>query len=100
MYVWRRPWKAPEILERVLKNSSAYGTWNVKKVVVGTGEALLGPHPVGMRNAPCYNRLTREAPGSQEGVGGGHSSDDSWDNITQLERRTPASPMHVEEGKE
>ncbi len=72
----------------------------MNKAVVGIGEALLGPHLAGMRSAPGYKRLTREVSGSQEGIGGGHSSDDSWDNITQLERRTPASPMHVEEGKE
>ena len=30
-------------LERMLKDSPAYGAWNVKKVVVGTGETLLGP---------------------------------------------------------
>jgi hypothetical protein len=35
----RRPWKAPEILERVLKNSPAHGAWNVKQAVVETGEA-------------------------------------------------------------
>jgi hypothetical protein len=92
----RRPWKAPLILEPVLKNSSAYGAWNVKQAVVGTGEALLGPRPAGMRSAPAYNRRTREVAGSREGVGGGRSSDDGRDNITRLERRTPASPMCAE----
>ena len=96
----RRPWKAPQILERVLKNSPAYGAWNVKQAVVGTGEALLGPRPAGMRSASVYNRRTREMAGSREGVGGGHSSDDGRDNITRLERRTPASPVHAEERTE
>jgi hypothetical protein len=31
-----------EYLERTSKNPPAQGTWNVKKVVVATGEALLG----------------------------------------------------------
>ena len=87
-------------LERMPRNSPAYGAWNVKKVVVGTGEALLGPCPVGTRSAFVYNRRTREMTKSREGVGGGHSSDDGRDNITRSERRTPASPMHNEEGKE
>lgn len=39
----RGPEQLPLILERMPKNSPAYGAWNVKKVVVGTGEALLGP---------------------------------------------------------
>ena len=96
----RRPRKAPEILERVLKNSSAHGAWNVRQAVVGTGEALLGPRPAGMRSASAYNRRTREVADSREGVGGGRSSDDGRDNTTRLERRTPASPMHVEDATE
>jgi hypothetical protein len=98
--IGRRPWKAPRILERVLKNSPAYGAWNVKQAVVGTGEALLGPRPAGMRSTSVYNRRTREVTGSREGVGGGRSSDDGRDNTTRPERRTPASPMHVEDGTE
>jgi len=43
-------------LERMPRNSPAYGAWNVKKVVVGTGEALLGPCPAGIRSACVYNR--------------------------------------------
>ena len=39
----RRPWTAPEILERVLKNLPAQGAWNGQKGVLGTGEILLGP---------------------------------------------------------
>lgn len=39
----RRPWTAPEILERVPRNPPAYGAWNGQKVVLGTGEGLLGP---------------------------------------------------------
>jgi hypothetical protein len=95
----RRPRTAPRILERVLKNSPAYGAWNVKQAVVGTGEALLGPPPAGMRSASAYNRF-REVTGSREGVGGGRSSDDGRDNTTRPERRTPASPMHAKDGTE
>ena len=69
-------------LELVLKNSPAYGAWNVKKAVVGTGDTLLDPHSVGMRSVPTYNRVTREVEGGQEGVGGGHSSHDWQDSIT------------------
>ena len=93
----RRPRTAPQILERVLTNSPAHGAWNVKKAVVGTGEALLGPRPAGMWSASVYNRRTWEVTCSREGVGGGRSSDDGRDNTTRPERRTPASPMHVEE---
>jgi hypothetical protein len=66
----RRPRKAPQTLERVLKNSPAYGAWNVKQAVVGTGEALLGPRPAGMRSAPVYNRILgngRQPRGSRRG---------------------------------
>jgi hypothetical protein len=35
--------EAPGILERVPKNPPAYGAWNGQTVVVGIGEALLGP---------------------------------------------------------
>ena len=67
---------------------------------MGTGEALLGPRPAGMRSASAYNRRSREGAGSREGVGGGHSSDDGRDNITRPERRAPASPVHDEDGTE
>ncbi len=100
MGIGRRPWKAPPILERVPKNSSVYGAWNVNQAVVGTGEALLGPRPAGMGSASVYNRRTREVTGSREGVGGGHSSDDGRDNITRPERRTPTSPMQAKDGTE
>ncbi len=43
----RRPRKVPWNLEQVLKNSPAYRAWNAKKAVVGTREALLGPHQSG-----------------------------------------------------
>jgi hypothetical protein len=52
----RRPWKISQNLERISKNSPAYGAWNVKMVVVGTGEALLDPHPAGRRSALVYNQ--------------------------------------------
>jgi hypothetical protein len=29
------------------RNLSAYGAWNGQKVVLGTGETLLGPDPAG-----------------------------------------------------
>ena len=48
VWIRRRPWKAPGIVERVLMDPPAEGTWNGQKVVVGTGEALLGPEPAGL----------------------------------------------------
>ena len=38
---WRRPWKTSLYLEQMLKNSPAYGAWNVKKALMGTGEIRL-----------------------------------------------------------
>ena len=46
------------------------------------------------RSEPIYNRYSREVIGGQEGVGGGNSSDDGWDNITHPEQRTPTSSTH------
>ena len=48
---------------------------------------------------PAYNRQ-REGAGSREGVGGGRSSDDGWDNTTRPERRAPASSTRVAEGND
>jgi hypothetical protein len=47
---------------QTLKNSPAYGAWNVSIVAAGTGEALPGPVTCGVccRNAVLYNRLPRE----------------------------------------
>ncbi len=43
-----------------MKNSPAYGAWNVQKVTAGTGEALLGPVACEQchRSAGPYNRYT------------------------------------------
>ncbi len=41
------------ILERIVKNSSAYGARNVQKVAAGTGEALPGPAICGV----CRRKL-------------------------------------------
>ena len=38
---------APGSVERVRRDLSAYGAWNGQMVVLGTGEALLGPVPAG-----------------------------------------------------
>jgi hypothetical protein len=65
----------------------------VKKVVVATGEALLGSS-CGDKEFRLPITGLREVVGSREGVGGGRSSDDGRDNITRPERRTPASSMH------
>src|SRR6266508_3566981 len=57
----RRPRKSSEILERTTRNPPASRAWNGQKVVVGTGESLLGPGVCGPGSVPVYNRLT---PGS------------------------------------
>ena len=49
---------------------------------------------------PSYNQLGWEGAGGREGVGGGRSSDDGQDNTTCLERRTPASSMHDDVGRD
>jgi hypothetical protein len=41
--IGRRPWTAPLVLEPVSRNLPAQGAWNGQKVVLGTGEVLLGP---------------------------------------------------------
>jgi len=48
---------------------------------------------------PAYKRQHREVAGSREGVRGGRSSDDGRDNTTRPERRAPASPVHVVDGR-
>ena len=80
-------------------NSPAYGTWNGQKVVLGTGETLLGPVPAGDGSVPAYKRQHREVVGSREGVGGGRSSAEGKDNTTFPERRAPASSMHMAIGR-
>jgi hypothetical protein len=93
----RRPRKPPEILERAAKNPPASRAWNGQRVVVGTGESLLGPAPTGGGSEPTYNRQPREVAGGREAVGGGRSSDDGRDNTTRPERRAPASSVHEKE---
>ena len=41
------------ILERVPKNPPAYGARNGQKVVLGTGESLLGPGSAGLGSVRC-----------------------------------------------
>jgi hypothetical protein len=43
----------PLVLERVPRNLPAQGAWNGWKVVVGTGEGLLGPDPAGVGKRCC-----------------------------------------------
>ena len=60
-----------------VKNSPAYGAWNVQKVAAGTGEALPGPVVCesSHRSAEPYNRCVGKWASSRVGVGGGHSTD-------------------------
>ena len=59
--------------------------WNGQKVVLGTGESLLGPVPAGDGSVSGYKRQHREKVDSREGVGGGRSSGDGQDNTTCFE---------------
>ena len=43
MRIGRRPWTTSLVLEPVSKNLPAQGAWNGQRVVLGTGEILLGP---------------------------------------------------------
>jgi hypothetical protein len=88
------------ILERAPRNPPAYGAWNGRKVVVGTGESLLGPALRGREAVLAYNQCSWEVAGGREAVGGGRSSADGRDNITRPERRAPASSMYACVGKE
>ena len=56
-------------------NLPAHGAWNGQRVVVGTGEALLGPGSATREAGPSITNA-REVAGGREGVGGGRSSDD------------------------
>jgi hypothetical protein len=89
-----------EILERALMNLPVYGAWNGQKVVVGTGESLLGPVLWGREAIPAYNQRCWEMAGGQEAVGGGHRSVDGAGQHNRPEQRTPASSMHACVGKE
>jgi hypothetical protein len=70
----RRPRKASWILERASRNLPAQGAWNGRRVVLGTGEDLLGPGAAAREAGPAYNRWSREVAGCREVVGGGHST--------------------------
>jgi hypothetical protein len=49
---------AEDLNVQALKNSPAYGAWNVRIAAAGTGEALPGPVTCGVcqRNVALYNR--------------------------------------------
>jgi len=99
----RRPWTAPEILERVPRNLPAQGAWNGQKGVLGTGEIRLdaghvedhGPPARGARQPRTDNQRTWETATCRAEVGGGRSSDDDRDNITRSERRASSQVCEV-----
>jgi hypothetical protein len=76
------------------RNLPAQGAWNGQKVVLGTGEILLGPV---LRGWEAVLPITggpgkwQAAERKSEGV---VVAIDGRDNTTRPERRTPASPMH------
>jgi len=49
---------AEDLNVQALKNSPAYGAWNVRIAAAGTGEALPGPVTCGVcqRSVALYNR--------------------------------------------
>ena len=59
MRIGRRPWKAPLVLEPVLKNLPAQWAWNGQKGVLGTGEVRLDAGKNGLGCQPTV-------PGSGE----------------------------------
>ena len=84
-----------------MKDSPAYGAWNVQKVAAGTGEALAGPVACECcRSDASYHRFRREV----DGVPGGRRRG-SWyclsraDNTTAGEGRAPALSVRFSAGK-
>ncbi len=78
-----------------VEEPSGVGEVDVQKVVVGPGEVLLGPESAkGQERAHLLPVLPGSDGWPRGRVGGGHISDGGWDNITQPERRAPASSMH------
>ena len=82
------------ILESAPMNPPAYGKWNGRIVVHGTGEIRLVPDtrwPSGCRpmvpGAGVTYKPRGEVVGCRAEVGGGRSSADGGDNTTLLERR-------------
>jgi hypothetical protein len=49
----RRPWKTSLVQEPTSRNPPAWLAWNGQKVVLGTGEALLGPAAAGGGKRSC-----------------------------------------------
>ena len=99
----RRPWTAPENLERVPRNLPAQGAWNGQKGVLGTGEIRLDAghksttsrQPVVPGSIDTDNQRTWETVKCRAEVGGGRSSDDDRDNITRSERRASSQVCEV-----
>jgi len=75
----------------VPKNLPAYGALNGQTVVVGTGEALLGPGRAAREACPPITGEPGKWRGGREGIGGGRSTDDGEDNTTSPEGRAPTS---------
>jgi hypothetical protein len=82
-------------LERVRRNPSAYGAWNGQKVVLGTGETLLGPSLRGREQRRSISGSTVKWLAAERESEGVVVVPEGRDNITRPERRTLASSMHV-----
>jgi hypothetical protein len=80
-------------------NPPAYGTWNGQKVVLGTGEDLLGSGLRVREACPPITGKTGKWRCGREVVGWGGSSSDGRDNTTLPERSAPTSSMQAFVGR-
>ena len=78
------------------KNLPAQGAWNGHKVVLGTGEILLGPALRGRVAALPITGGPGKWQGAERKSEGAVVAIEGRDNTTRPERRAPASPVHVE----
>jgi hypothetical protein len=76
------------------RTSRRMGRGTARRLSWELGRPSSTPPLRGVGAAPAYKRQHREGVGSREGVRGGRSSDDGWDNTTRPKRRAPASSMH------
>jgi len=78
----------------------AQGAWNGQRVVLGTGEILLGPVLWGREAAVSITGGPGKWQAAERKSEGVVVAIEGRDNITRSERRAPASSMHRREGEE
>jgi hypothetical protein len=84
------------VLEPVPRDLPAQGAWNGQRVVLGTGEILLGPALRGWVAALSITGDPGKWQAAERKSEGVVVAIDGRDNTTRPERRTPASSMHAE----